>query len=242
MTVVKTVATHEIVQSAFPRPVTEKDELGMATGKAIDAALSQYSHEFSQSRRPTAASMNRLAAGVLDEELSDADLPLSATEREKVLAGVAGVLQAFRRSEVFGLSRPRSRLILVNEQVGVYAQPDYWNGKDRFYEMKSYHATPMPPDVRLQLSMFQLAFPKFHAFLACFNRHSLPVETTIEEIPALEPAEVETLLRLALSTGLELGREKVLEYMDSPTVRYTIAAPPLLEPGPQRSVGGKPLA
>jgi len=222
MTTVKTVAAHEIVQAAYPRPVTEKDEVGMAVGKAIDETLSRFSYEFGQSRRPTLTSMNRWAMETLDRELADADLTLLPKDREKQLSQVAGVLQAFRHSEVMGLSRPRSRMILVNERVGVYAQPDYWNGRDRFYEMKSYLASPMPPDVRLQVELFQCAFPGFRAFLASFDRHASPVTTTIEEIPPLDRGATEEVLRLAVRTGLEKGTEKVLEYIDNPIVRYSL--------------------
>ncbi len=226
MTTVKTVAAHEVVQAAFPRPVTEKDEIGMAVGKAIDETLSRYSYEFAQSRKPTRTAMNRLAAETLDRELADADVELTAPDRERHLVAISGVLQAFRNSEVMGLTRPRSRMILINGRVGIYAQPDYWDGRDRFYEMKSYHANPTPPDVRLQLQLFQCAFPKFRAFLASFDRHAVPVSTTIEEIPPLDPTGVEVVLRVALRTGGEKGTDKVLEYIDNPIVRYTVAEEP----------------
>jgi hypothetical protein len=222
MTSVKSVAAHEVVQATYPRPVTEKDEIGMAVGKAIDDTLSRYSYEFAQSRHPTRTAMNRLAGETLDEELANADVQLTPDDRERQLAAISAVLQAFRQSEVMGLARPRSRLILINGRVGIYAQPDYWDGRDRFYEMKSYLARPLPPDVRLQLQLFQLAFPKFRAFLACFDRHAAPVVTTIEEIPALEPTVAEEVLRLALRVALDKGTEKVLEYVDNPTVRYSV--------------------
>lgn len=222
MTTVKTIATHEVVRTAYPRPVTEKDEIGMAVGTAIDETLSRYSYEFAQSRRPTRAAMNRMAAETLDEKLLEADVQLSAVEREGHLAAISDVIRAFRGSEVMGLSRPRSRLILINEGVGVYAQPDYWDGRERFYEMKSYHAIPTPPDVRLQLQLFQCAFPNFRAFLASFDRHATPVTTTIEEIPAIDPLVAGEVLRIAYRTGLEKGTDKVLEYMDSPTIRYSV--------------------
>lgn len=219
----RTIATHEIVQAVYPRPVTERDEIGMAVGKAIDETLARYSHEFGRSRRPTLTSMNRLAAELLDRELADADVRLTPGDRQQQLSAVFGVLQAFRRSEVMGLSRPRSRMILINERVGVYAQPDYWDGRDRFYEMKSYHASPVPPDVGLQLQLFQCAFPGFRAFLACFDRHVTPVTSTIERIPPLEPEAATEVLKLAYRTGLEKGAEKVLEYIDCPIVRYAIS-------------------
>ncbi|HXY46405.1 MAG TPA: hypothetical protein VEG66_03050 [Thermoplasmata archaeon] len=222
-TVVKTVAAHEVVQAVYPREVTERDEVGMAVGKAIDETLSRFSHEFSQGRRPTLSAMNRLATETLDRELADADLALTPADRLGQLAAVSGVLQAFRRSEVMGLARPRSRLVLINEEVGVYAQPDYWNSRDRFYEMKSYLARPTPPDVELQLRLFQLAFPGFRAFLACFDRHATPVVTAIDEVPPLTVEVAETVLRVAYRTGREQGVDKVLVYIDHPVVRYAVA-------------------
>ncbi|MCI4340125.1 MAG: hypothetical protein L3J73_02490 [Thermoplasmata archaeon] len=222
MTTLKTLATHEVVRAAHPRPVAEKDEIGMAVGKAIDATLSRYSHDFAQARRPTQTAMNRMAAEILDEELADVDIQMEAADREKHLSAISGVLQAFRKSEVMGLPRPRSRMILINGRVGVYAQPDYWDGRQRIFEMKSYHANPVPPDVTLQIELFQCAFPGFRAFLAWFDRHAVPVTTTIEEVPPLDSVVVEQVLRLALRTGLEKGVDKVQEYIDSPLVPYTI--------------------
>lgn len=230
MTIVKTAAAHEIVQAAYPRPVNEKDEIGKAVGKAIDDTLSRYSYEFAQSRRPTRTAMNRQAAETLDEELANADVRLAAEDRARQLEAISGVMQAFRRSEVMGLARPRSRLILINGRVGIYAQPDFWDSRDRFYEMKSYHASPIPPDVWLQLRLFQCAFPRFRAFLACFDRHSAPVTTTIEEIPTLDPTAAEEVLRVAFRTALEKGTDKVLEYVDNPIVRYSVSEEPTVGP------------
>lgn len=222
MTTIRTVAAHEVVRAAYPRPVTEADEVGMAIGKAIDATLSRYSHDFAQGRRPTRTGMLQMATEIFDEELKDADLQIPAPDRNRHLGAVSEVLQAFRRSELMGLARPRSRLILINQQVGVYAQPDYWDGRERFYEMKSYHASPTPPDVALQVRLFQCAFPGFRAFLAWFDRHAAPVTTSIEEVPPVDPAVRAEVLGLAYRTGIEKGVEKVLEYIDSPLVAYSI--------------------
>jgi hypothetical protein len=224
MTSIRTVAAHEVVRAAFPRPVTEKDEVAMAVGKAIDGALSRYSYDFAQGRRPTRTAMNQLAEEILDDELAGAGVEIPATDRARELVAVSAVLQAFRRSEVMGLSRPRSRLILINGEVGVYAQPDFWDGKGRIYEMKSYHAVPTPPDIQLQVELFQCAFPGFRTFLAWFDRHATPVSSTIDEVAAISPEAIERTLRLAYRTGTELGVPKVLEFMDVPTIPYTLAS------------------
>jgi hypothetical protein len=226
MTTLLTVAAHEVVRAAYPRPVTERDEVGIAVGKAIDGTLSRCSHEFASGRRPTRTAMARLGEELLDDALREAQIDLTTSERDRQLSSVGAVLQAFRRSEVMGLPRPRSRLIVINERVGVYAQPDFWDGKGRFYEMKSYHAEPMPPDVQLQVQLFQLAFPGFRAFLAWFDRHLTPVTTTIEEVAPIESAKGTEILRLAFRTALESGTEKVLEYIDNPSVRYSVGDTP----------------
>lgn len=222
MTTVKTIATHEVVSAAYPRPVTERDEIGRAVGKAIDEALSHWSYEVRQGRRPTATAMRRRAFETLDRELADADVRLAAPDRERQEASIFAVLHAFRTSELMGLARPRSRLILINDRVGVYAQPDYWDGRGRFYEMKSYYVDPTPPDVTLQVQLFQCAFPGFRAVLACFDRHSMPVVPHLAEVPGLDAATRARALALAYRTGEERGIDKVLEYVDGPVVRYSL--------------------
>jgi hypothetical protein len=136
------------------------------------------------------------------------------------------VLQAYRLSEIFGLARPRTRVIVIGGTVGVYAQPDYWDGRGRFFEMKSYRAIPPPPDVALQLRLFQLAFPQFEAVLVCIDRHARPVETTSAVIPPLTREETASALRLAFDVGWEFGHEKVLEYMEGPFTHYPLPAAP----------------
>jgi hypothetical protein len=224
VTTIRTVAAHEVVRATYPRPVTEKDELGMAVGTAIDDTLSHFSYEVREGRRASVAAMNRWAEAVLNRQLEDANVVLEAPVRTTQLEAISKVLQAFRKTEIMGLARPRSRLILINEEVGVYAQPDYWDGRDRFFEMKSYLAVPPPPDVELQMRLFQLAFAGFHSFLACFDRHATPVTTTVVELPPLPASGSAEILRTALRVGREVGLPKVLEYVDAPTMRYTVPA------------------
>jgi hypothetical protein len=224
MTIVRTVAAHEVVRAAFPRPVSESDQLGMAVGKAIDETLAHFSHEVREARRSTLGAMTRWAGERLDRELEESALALEPDRRNRELEAITGVIQAFRTTEIMGLARPRSRMILIDEAVGVYAQPDYWDGRDRFFEMKSYRAVPPPPDVELQMRVFQLAFPGFRSFLACFDRHAVPVTTTISLVPPISPDVSREVLTRARATALELGVPKVLEYIDAPTVRYTLDA------------------
>ncbi|MGP8077127.1 MAG: hypothetical protein ACLQD8_04760 [Thermoplasmata archaeon] len=220
MTTIRTIPVHQIVQQLFPRLPREGDEVAKAIGRAIDGALSQVGHQFRQGRRPTSAAMQSLAASLLDGEIESAGEKLSAEAREKVLTEVRGVLQAYRASEIFGLPRPKTRVILIDGEVGVYAQPDYWDGARRVFEMKSYLAIPPPPDVALQLRLFQLAFPGLDLVLICIDRHSVPVSTRTWPVPPPTSEEAAAALAEAFRLGQELGEAKVLEYIEGPFVPY----------------------
>jgi hypothetical protein len=220
MTVLRTIAVHEIVQRTYPRPVRPEDELGMVVGRAIDGTQSHFSHEFRQGRRPTATAMRTYGETLLREELAQAALEPSASDHDRLVRQLHGTLQAFRRSPAFGLARPRSRLVVIDRQVGVYAQPDFWDGSRRFYEMKSYRAIPPPPDVALQMRLFQLAFPGFESVLLCIDRHSDPVETSSLTVPPPTAEETLAALRSAFALGIEHGQSKVWEYLEGPFVYY----------------------
>lgn len=232
MTEVKTLASHEVVRAVFPRPVTERDELGIVEGRVIDSAVSRYSHESAGGLRPTATAIHRFGAEMLDDELADAHLPIGTAEKERILRQLAAVIKAFRSSPLFGLPRPRSRLILINRSVGVYAQPDFWDGKRKIFEMKSYRALPPPADVELQLQLFQLGFPGLEEVLVCLDRHSDPVDVASATLPAISEATARGVLARALEVGAELGQKKVLEYVDSPIIHYDVGTGPASSAGP----------
>lgn len=224
MATILTVATHEVVRSVYPRELASRDAIGIAAGKAIDTAVTELGHQYRARRRPTIAAADRLAQTAFDEELAAATVAVDSETRELQIRQIRNALRAFRSSPLLGLARPKSRLIVINQRVGIYAQPDYWDGVDRFYEMKTYHADPTPPDVTLQLRVFQLAFPGFHALLAEIDRHAEAVRAVIRPVPPLDDAEGERILRLAHDFALAHGQERVLEYIDSPVVRYSLHA------------------
>jgi len=222
MTTIRTIAVHDIVAHLHPRPVTERDELGMITGLVIDTTVSKCSHDARLGRKTSTSSLVRGATEQFDQAVADADLPVTPEDRTTALEQVAGVLKAFRASPVYGLLRPKSRLIVVNEEIGVYAQPDFWDGRARFYEMKSYRPIPIPPDVATQLRLFQIAFPGFEAVLIGFARHVRPVETTMQLMPPVGETEQQLALRHALLVGREKGLPTVLEYVDHPIIPYRV--------------------
>jgi hypothetical protein len=222
MGMVRMIAVHEIVRRTYPRPPpVERDHIAMAVGKAIDGALARFGHEMRLGRRPTQAAMSREAATLMDEALAEAAVTLTGPARADTLREIEEVIRAYRHTEIAGLARPRTRVVLIDGAVGVYAQPDYWDGRRRFFEMKSYRAIPPPPDVALQLRLFQLAFPGFEAVLVCLDRHARPVEVTTSVVPAPSHEEATSTLKLGYDLGREFGQEKVLEYVEGPFVHYT---------------------
>ncbi len=198
--------------------------MAMAVGKAIDSALSEFGHQIRAGRRPTQAAIGRHAAVLLDEALEEQAVALAPAELAATRQEIEEVVRVYRGSEIAGLARPRSRVILIGEAVGVYAQPDYWDGRARFYEMKSFRADPIPPDVQLQLRLFQLAFPALEAVLFCIDRHARPVVASRRTIPAPTPEAATETLRDAYRIGQELGAEKVREYVEGPFVAYPAPA------------------
>ena len=219
---IRMVPAHEVVRRTFPRPPPEeKDLVAIAVGRAVDSTLAEYGHAYRLGRRPTVTAMRAHARGVLDEALAEAAVDLPSEERDRRVGQVAAVLNAYRKSPILGLSRPKSHVMVIDGVVGVYAQPDFWDGHARFFEMKSYRAVPPPPDVALQIRLFQLAFPKFEAVLVCFNRHVDPVETVVATIPPPTVEEGRDALERAYAIGQEFGVEKVLEYVEGPRVHYT---------------------
>jgi hypothetical protein len=221
MTSIRTVAAHDVVRSVHPREVTERDLIGMAAGKAIDTAVTELSHLHRAGRHPTLAAVDRLARETFEEEIAASMLELTPELRELQIRQIGGAVRAFRASPLLGLTRPKSRLIVVDERAGIYAQPDYWDGRNRLFEMKSYHADIISPEVGLQLALFQLAFPRFQASLAEIDRHAEPVTVQFRPIPPVGDAERDRVLLLARDIALAQGQERVLEYVDSPVVRYS---------------------
>ena len=237
MTTVRTIATHQVVQRVYPRPVTEQDERAMLAGRIIDTTVSRCSHEARIGRRPTTTALLAEAEAAYDDGLAEASLDDLPAERSQALAQVAGVLKAFRASPLYGLPRPRSRFVLVNDEVGMYAQPDFWDGRARFFEMKSYRPAPVPPEVALQIECFQLAFPGLEAVLIGFDRHHLPVTTSVQTMPALTPDRRIQVLAEVLVTGRELGEPKVLEYLGAPAAAYVVPKAAMSVEAPDQTAG-----
>ncbi len=236
MSEIRTLPAHEIVARVHPRPPpSEVDEVGMAVGRVIDEVLAEFGHRVRTGRRWSAAQIRTRAREGLDLAFAEVSGDVPPSERDRLVGQVAEVAQVYRGSPIYGLARPKTRIVLIDGRVGVYAQPDFWDGRSRFFELKSYRAIPPPPDVSLQLRLFQLAYPGFEAHLVCLDRHATPVTVTSAIVPAPSPEEAQRTLRLAYDLGQEYGVPKVFEYLEGPFVRLALDPVPTESPRPADS-------
>jgi hypothetical protein len=227
MTKIRTLAVHQVVEHVHPRPPrSDADEIAIVVGRAIDGAQAELSRAARQGRRVSQAQVDALTDSILRDGLEEVGIALDERVRTAELARIRRVVRAFRGSEVFGLGRPRSRLIVINGAVGIYAQPDYSDGRSRIYELKSYRPDPVPPAVALQVRYFQLAFPGFEAVLIGLDRHAEPVAIATTAVPAPTAEERDAALSTAYHLALERGEEKVLEYLDAPKTYYMLDVRP----------------
>jgi hypothetical protein len=221
VTTLRTIPAYRVVALTYPRPpATEDDDIAKSEGKAIDGMLSQLGYELRLGRRPTATAMVALGERLLEEALEENVVTMPAEERARFGERLRGTYRAYRGSPIAGLPRPKTRIVVIGDEVGVYAQPDYWDGRGRIFEMKSYRAIPPREEVLLQLRLFQLAFPGFETTLVCLDRRAEPVTLESAVIAPPTPAEAEATLARAYALGREHGEEKVREYLEGTFVAY----------------------
>ncbi len=221
---IRVLAAHQVVSDAFPREEREEDLWGRAAGLAVDSAMSDFAHGVRQGRRPSVARTVEVAMARFDDAVAEAGAEPDATRRAAALEQAEAVLRAYRNSPIVGLPRPRSRLVVVGGEVGMYAQPDFWDGRSRFFEVKSYRATPDRPELALQLRLFQLAFPGFEATLVAFDRFARPVAVLTSSVPPLREDDREPALRRVLDCGRRLGEPKVAHYLTADRIDYPAPA------------------
>ncbi len=223
MTEILTIPAHDVVARVHPRPPpTEADEVAMAVGRVIDEVLAEFGHRIRSGHRWSATAIRAAATDGLDRALEEASGEVPALDRQRQAERIVEVVQAYRTSPLFGLARPKTRMILIGDRVGVYAQPDFWDGRSRIFELKSYRAIPPPPDVALQLRLFQLAYPGFEAHLVCLDRHASPVAVSSAVVPPPTDEDARATLRTAYDLGRQFGVPKVYEYLDTPIVRVPL--------------------
>ncbi len=96
--------------------------------------------------------------------------------------GGSKILEAFQRTPAFGLLRPKTRLVVIDESIGMYVQPDFYDGYS-IYEVKSFNPTKTRY-AYYQVRLFQLGgYPDSEAVLVGFDGNTLdPIIIRINRI------------------------------------------------------------
>ncbi len=125
-------------------------------------------------------------------------------------------IHAFKTSDIYKnrFMKDRTRLIIINGDVGIYAQPDFVNYDDKiFYEMKSFSVRPVPLYVIKQVRIFQLAYPDFESYLIGIPRDKRYIK--IQKILVNRSSEKtkKMLLRSLYEYAIKNGRD--IDYNDA---------------------------
>ncbi len=148
----------------------------MVLGKCLDETVSKmnyYNYKFQINRNISLKALKSYTA-FLKSEFEINDIVVDKSEMRKYYAMGWKFINAFKKSVLYEnmLLRDRTRIIIINDEVGIYAQPDFVDyEKEVIYEMKSFSLKPLPEYVRKQVRVFQLAYPKFNTVIIGFPRN-----------------------------------------------------------------------
>ncbi len=145
----------------------KSDPFALALGRAFDIASAEYSFFVAIGEGDPAEK----ALDVFESEFIRAYG--SRTEAKKARELGAELLKAYRRAGLLKYMRPRTRTIVINDRVAVFAQPDLAGG-GYFIELKTFDIDPnnIPLYVKKQLEVFQLAFPGYRPVIHAFEWRS----------------------------------------------------------------------
>jgi hypothetical protein len=99
---------------------------------------------------------------------------ITQEQLQQILQQASLMLLAYKQTPIYcnSLLRPKTRIVVINNEIGVYMQPDFYDPcTDTFYEVKSY---PLRKDEYMfkrlcyQVKLYQLAYPKSKAVAVGF--------------------------------------------------------------------------
>jgi len=133
---------------------------------------------------------------------------ITQEQLQQILQQASMMLLAYKQTPIYkqSLLRPKTRVVVINDAVGVYMQPDFYDPcTDTFYEVKSY---PLRKDEYMfkrlcyQVKLYQLAYPKSKAVAVGFcngngsnNGNGNGYGYELLELPSLTPREKLSLLQ-----------------------------------------------
>jgi hypothetical protein len=199
---IKTVPSYSIVNHKYP--ITADNPIGIAYGYAFDRALLECNyHGWSVAstlqyfKDEFLRMMNGHSSSITQEQL------------QQILQQASLMLLAYKQTPIYkqSLLRPKTRVVVINDTIGVYMQPDFYDPcSDTFYEVKSY---PLHKDEYMfkrlcyQVKLYQLAYPKSKAVAVGFgngngsngNCSNNSDGYELLELPSLTPREKLSLLQ-----------------------------------------------
>ena len=195
-----TVPAYSIVNYKYP--ITADNPIGIAFGYAFDRALLECNYyglsvasTLQYFKDEFLRMMNGYSNSITQEQL------------QQILQQASMMLLAYKQTPIYrnSLLRPKTRVVVINDAVGVYMQPDFYDPlNDVFYEVKSY---PLRKDEYMfkrlcyQIKLYQLAYPKSKAVAVGFcngnngNGNSNGYGYELLELPSLTPREKLQLLQ-----------------------------------------------
>jgi len=200
-----TVPAYSIVNYKYP--ITADNPIGIAFGYAFDRALLECNYHglsvastLQYFKDEFLRMMNGYSNSITQEQL------------QQILQQASMMLLAYRNTPIYrnSLLRPKTRVVVINDTIGVYMQPDFYDHlNDVFYEVKSY---PLRKDEYMfkrlcyQVKLYQLAYPKSKAVAVGFcngncssndscNGNGNGYGYELLELPSLTPREKLQLLQ-----------------------------------------------
>jgi hypothetical protein len=199
-TVIKTLPSYSIVNYKYP--ITTDNPIGIAFGYAFDRALLERNYH-----GLSVASTLQYFKGEFIRMLNGHSSSNNITQEQllqQILQQASMMLLAYKQTPIYRdlLLRPKTRVVVINDTIGVYMQPDFYDPcTDVFYEVKSY---PLKKDEYMfkrlcyQVKLYQLAYPKSKAVAVGFcngNGNGNGYGYELLELPSLTPREKLQLLQ-----------------------------------------------
>ena len=192
-----TVPAYRIVNHKYP--IQEDNPIGIAFGYAFDRALLECNYH-----KLSVASTLQYFKGEFIRMMNGHSSSITQEQLQQILQQASMMLLAYKQTPIYkqSLLRPKTRVVVINNTIGVYMQPDFYDPcTDTFYEVKSY---PLRKDEYMfkrlcyQVKLYQLAYPKSKAVAVGFcngNGSNNGYGYELLELPSLTPREKLQLLQ-----------------------------------------------
>jgi hypothetical protein len=217
-----TVPAYSIVNYKYP--ITADNPIGIAFGYAFDRALLECNYH-----GLSVASTLRYFKGEFIRMMNGYSNSITQEQLlQQILQQASLMFLAYKQTPIYrnSLLRPKTRVVVINDEIGVYMQPDFYDPyTDVFYEVKSY---PLRKDEYMfkrlcyQVKLYQLAYPKSKAVAVGFGSGNGSSNNgysyELLELPSLTPKEKLQLLQEIMEAVRTKGIEMQVKEEDYDTI------------------------